>query len=265
MDDKNPSFYLEGVIHDKDDLKDFEGPLSLILMLLSKNRIEIRDIKISEILEQYTEYLNRMQEMDLEIASEFVRMAAYLLYIKTKMLLTDDRDEVSELELLIESLEHLKAKDSLNSIKEILSQLAGAYRNGALYFTKQPEPAPKEATEYRYSHKPVELLQALGRMFVSPEKVSDVAELNAAIPHRPAYSVKDKSRHILNRLKLRDISLNELYSECSSKSEIVATFISILELCSIGSIVISVSRKGDGYDVSFAGGDIEEILDSMED
>ena len=76
---ENPSFYLEGVVHEKNELQDFEGPLSLILMLLFKNKIEIRDIKISEILDQYLEYLDQMQKLDLEIASEFVQMASHLL------------------------------------------------------------------------------------------------------------------------------------------------------------------------------------------
>lgn len=98
---ENPSFYLEGVVREKNELQDFEGPLSLILMLLSKNKIEIRDIKISEILDQYLEYLDQMQKLDLEIASEFVQMASHLLYIKTKTLLTQE-EEVSELEVLIE-------------------------------------------------------------------------------------------------------------------------------------------------------------------
>ena len=100
---ENPSFYLEGVVREKNELQDFEGPLSLILMLLSKNKIEIRDIKISEILDQYLEYLDQMQQLDLEIASEFVQMASHLLYIKTKTLLTQE-EEVSELEVLIASL-----------------------------------------------------------------------------------------------------------------------------------------------------------------
>ena len=93
---ENPSFYLEGVVREKNELQDFEGPLSLILMLLSKNKIEIRDIKISDILDQYLEYLDQMQKLDLEIASEFVQMASHLLYIKTKTLLTQE-EEVSEL------------------------------------------------------------------------------------------------------------------------------------------------------------------------
>ena len=100
------TYHLEGILKTKDDIQDFEGPLTLILMLLQKNKIEIRDIVISDILDQYTEYLNQMEKMDLEIASEFVQMAAYLLYIKTKMLLTEEK-EVTELELLIQSLEQM--------------------------------------------------------------------------------------------------------------------------------------------------------------
>ena len=80
MDD--PSFYLEGIVREKDELKDFEGPLSLILMLLQKNKIEIREIRVSEILDQYLDYLAEMQKMDLEVTSEFVRMASYLLYLR---------------------------------------------------------------------------------------------------------------------------------------------------------------------------------------
>ena len=68
----NPTFHLDGIVKDRNELQDFDGPLNLILMLLSKNKIEIRDIKISEILDQYLEYLDRMEKMDLEITSEFV-------------------------------------------------------------------------------------------------------------------------------------------------------------------------------------------------
>ena len=101
---ENPTFRLEGVVKSRDEAQDFEGPLSLILMLLQKNKIEIRDISISEILDQYLAYLDEMQRMDLEIASEFVQMAAYLLYIKTKTLLAVE-EEVTELEQLMSSLE----------------------------------------------------------------------------------------------------------------------------------------------------------------
>ena len=87
---ENPNFFLEGIVHEKDAMQDFEGPLSLILQLLSKNKIEIRDISISDILDQYLAWLEQAQSMDLEIASEFVQMAAQLLYIKTRTLLAAD-------------------------------------------------------------------------------------------------------------------------------------------------------------------------------
>ena len=75
----NPTFYLEGIVKTRDEMQDFSGPLSLILVFLSKNKIEICDLSISDILRQYLDYIEKMQEMDLDIASEFVQMASHLL------------------------------------------------------------------------------------------------------------------------------------------------------------------------------------------
>ena len=162
---ENPNFRLEGIIHEKDELQDFEGPLSLILMLLQKNKIEIRDLKISEILDQYLAWMAQMQSMDLEIASEFVQMASHLLYIKTRTLLTAE-EEVSELEVLMESLEQLKAKDNLAAIREVVPELKKASELGMLFFPKLPEPLPESAREYpgggrnpRHGHSPAHRLQ----------------------------------------------------------------------------------------------------------
>lgn len=262
---EDPNFYLEGIVHDRDELKDFEGPLSLILMLLQKNKIEIRDISVSDILDQYMEYLEKLQKLDLEVTSEFVRMASYLLYIKTKMLLSEE-EEVSELETLIQSLEQLQCRDKLTAIKGVVSNLGERYKTGALLYSKLPEPMPSEAALYRRTHDPVELLQALLNAFRSGnEKTVDLKEITTAMPRRIVYSIKTKTGQILKRLKLRNIGLNELYSECRSKSELVATFISVLELCSMGSVVCSVTRDGKGYDLSFSGGDIDEILGMIDD
>ena len=263
MDD--PSFYLEGVLREKDELKDFEGPLSLILMRLQKNKIEIRDIRVSEILDQYLEYLAKMQEMDLEVTSEFVRMASYLLYIKTKTLLSGE-EEISELEALMESLEALRCRDALTAVREAAPLLGEAYRQGVLLYSRAPEPAPPSAADYPYFHRPVELLTALLHLFISTEeKPPELTQITQAMPQHIVYSIRTKSRQILDRLRLRNISLNELYAECRSRSELVATFISVLELCNMGSLFVSVSRHGDGYDLSFAGGDIDEILEQIEE
>ena len=80
---ENPVFKLEKVVRSKsEEMQDFEGPLDLILFLLSKNKMEIQDISIALICDQYMTWLEQRQRMDLEVASEFVSMASHLVYIK---------------------------------------------------------------------------------------------------------------------------------------------------------------------------------------
>ena len=257
---ENPSFHLEGIIREKDELQDFEGPLSLILMLLSKNKIEIRDIRIADILDQYLDYLAQMESMDLEIASEFIQMAAHLLYIKTRTLLTTE-EEVSELEVLIASLEQLKARDTLASVQKVTPELKKASELGMLYYTKMPEPLPKPSNEYSYKHEPVDLLLALHTIYSRGVRAPETELLTGAIPHRIVYSVKDKSRQILALLRAGDVTLNELYKTCKTRSEVVAAFVSVLELCSMGSL--SVIKQWDDYELSFTGGDVDEIIEKI--
>ena len=256
---ENPSFFLEGVVREKNELSDFEGPLSLILMLLSKNKIEIRDIKISDILDQYLEYLEKMQSMDLEVASEFVQMASHLLYIKTRTLLAGD-EEVSELELLMSSLEQLKCRDIYSAVQKVTPELKKASELGLLYYAKLPEPLPKTAREYEYRHEPVDLLKALYGIYSRGGKTPE-PDISQAVPKRIVYSVRDKSYQILLRLKEGGTTLQALYRDCQSRSEIVATFMSILELCSMGSI--HISRTGDDYALAFAGGNVDEIMEKI--
>ena len=259
---ENPSFFLEGVVREKNELQDFEGPLSLILMLLQKNKIEIRDISISDILDQYLEYLDRMQSMDLEIASEFVQMAANLLYIKTRTLLTADDEEVSELELLMASLEQLKCRDIFAAVQKVTPELKKASEMGLRYYVKLPEPLPRMSKEYEYRHEPVDLLRALYGMYSRGSKTPETEEsFSSAIPRRIVYSVRDKSRQIIDRLRSGPAALSELYRACHSRSEVVATFMSILELCSLGSV--RIDRRDEGWFAEFAGGDIDEIIENI--
>lgn len=257
-----PTYHLEGVIHSKEEMADFEGPLNLILMLLAKNKIEIRDIQISVILEQYLAYLDEMKAMDLEVASEFVQMASHLLYIKTRMLLTSDEEEVSELELLMASLEQLKAKDVYNNIKELTPELAKASEKGALLHVKQPEPV-RGLKEYRYSHEPWELLKAMNDVFSRGKTPADEAEENPfrrrLVPKRIVYNVRDKSREIIEKLRAcGKASLSGFYADSRSRSEVVATFVSILELCSLGHV--RLTRQDEDIIMEFMGGDTDDIL-----
>ncbi len=263
---EDPNFRLEGIVREKDELKDFEGPLSLILMLLQKNKIEIRDLSVSDILDQYLEYLDRMQSLDLEIASEFVQMAAYLLYIKTKMLLSTEK-EPDELELLIASLEQMKSRDIYASIKEVCPELQRSAEIGSRYLTKPPEALPG-VREYRYRHEGWELLKAIMDMTLrvqsapAEEEARDQERKRRIYPKRIVYNVRDKSREILLRLRASGkLSLNDFYRMSRSRSEVVATLVLILELCRLGRT--GLQREGDRIMVSFAGGDIDEILEQI--
>lgn len=261
---ESPTFFLEGIVRDKDEAANFEGPLSLILMLLSKNKIEIRDISISEILDQYLAQLEQMERMDLEIASEFVSMAAYLLYIKTKTLLVPDAREISELEQLMENLEKLRARGVKDGIKTVLPAFSAASEQGFLRYTRRQEPQKREARAYDYRHDAAELMDALLSVFSRGSKVPPPPDIRAIAPKRIVYAVRDKSREIIERLRGGgSVALRALYDEGRSRSEVVATFISVLELVSMGSL--EISEKGKEYVLTFTGGDTDAILEAIEE
>lgn len=254
----DPIFRLEGVIKTKSEMEDFEGPLSLILQLLSKNKIEIKDIVIADILEQYLEYLDRMADMDLEIASEFVTMASHLVYIKTRMLLRGDDEEVSELDQLISSLEDLKRRDILSRLREIIPRFSEMHTRGIGYIAKPPEYLPPDTT-YRYSHEKEDLRTAMFRVFSREEAVAASKEHRpVAYPSRIPYAVSSKLTEIVDRLRRFGVMrVSALFYESRSRSELVATFISVLELCKLGSVRLAgaeddltITYTGTGGEVS---------------
>ncbi len=251
---------MEGVIKTKEEMQDFEGPLTLILMLLAKNKIEIRDIKIADILDQYLAWLEQMQRMDLEVASEFVQMASHLVYIKTKTLLAGT-EEVSELELLMSSLEQLKCRDAFAAVKQVVPAMGRSMEAGALLFSTPQEPLPRYG-EYDYRHAPWELLAALAGMLQKGVPAPG-EEAGVPVPRPIIYSVQDKSRQLIELLRVREkASLRSLYAMAASRSELVATFLSLLNMCSMGSVTID--REEDDYVVHFTGGDTEAILESID-
>ena len=257
---ENPTFHLEGIVKNKDELTDFEGPLNLILMLLTKNKIEIRDIQISLILDQYLEYLENMQEMDLEVASEFVQMAAHLMYIKTRMLLSGD-EEISELEQLMQSLEQLKCKDAYISVKKIVPDLAQASERGLMMFSSPGETLPQYG-EYNISHEPQELLKALAGMLTRNARGAIEEPVQPFVPQRIVYGVREKSREIIELLRQKgESTMAQMYASCRSRSELVATFIAVLELCSSGSVTITIAD--DDYVIGYTGLDTTEILENI--
>jgi len=249
MDD--PVFRLEGVIRTRSETEDFIGPLSLILQLLSKNKIEIEDISVSLILDQYLEYLDQMAAMDLDIASEFVAMASHLTYIKSKMLLAGG-EEVSELEELISSLEELRRKDEFARVRSVTDRLAQMYKRGSGLIPKPPEYIEPDR-EYKYSHEVTDIYDAFMRVIDRDrEALAGLTAPSVPMPSRIVYSVSSKAGEIMERLNSpAQVRVRALFEDCRSRSEMVATLIALLELCKLGSILIS--GEGSAMTVSRTG------------
>ena len=229
-----PVYHLDKVVKAKqEDMEDFDGPLDLILHLLSKNKIEIRDISISDLLDQYLAWMAQREELNLEVASEFVTMAAHLVYIKTRMLLSiDDEVAMSEMEELMAALEEHKAQETYVKIKDVAGPLSGRYEFGRDYLTKQPEPV-KADNSYRYVHDKGDILSALRAVLARTDnKLPPPAAAFEGIVGREPYPVADKARSILDRLvQFGGARVRALFKTSRSRSEVVATFLAILELC----------------------------------
>ena len=229
-----PIYHLEKVVKAKaEDLEDFTGPLDLILALLSKNKMEIKDIQISVILDQYLAWMDRRKELDLEVASEFVTMAAQLVFIKSRMLLsTHDEEALSEMEQLIASLEAHQRQEDYLRIKAVAPELAGRYELGRDYITRGPEALPADRA-YRYVHDRDDLRRA---MLAVRERMGTLApppvSMFDGIVGREPYPVSDKAAELIQRLVRFGVTrFQALFQGNRSRSEVVATFIAVLELC----------------------------------
>lgn len=219
--------------------EDFDGPLDVILLLLSKNKIEIQDVSIASILEQYLAYLDEMKRMDMEIASEFIAMASHLMLIKTKMLLSaaEQEEALSEMELLIRSLEERQRKDAYEQIKTAAQFLEARNEIGVNLFVKPPEPYEKDMT-YRYQHAPEDLLEAFASIADrSQRQLPPPTASFVGIVGKEPYPVTKKSAELLKKLIMRGVSrFRQLFKGNRSRSEIVATFLAVLELCRLHSV-----------------------------
>ena len=232
---ENPVFKLEKVVRGRaeEEMQDFEGPLDLILFLLGRNKMEIQDISISLICDQYIAWLERRQKMDLEVASEFVTMASHLVYIKTRMLLSiEDEEAKSEMDALIQSLEERRRNENYGRVKEMASRLGPMGEFGRNILTRNPEPV-KRGKIYEYDQQPGDLILAMAEIQgrASRKLPPPRAAFQDIVQHEP-YPVENKAREIIRQLKLHGVTrFLLLFRGNRSRSEVVATFLAVLELC----------------------------------
>ena len=194
----------------------FEGPLDLLLTLISKNKIDIYDIQISELLEQYMEQINRMQENQMDIESEFLTMASRLVYIKSVMLLPKYEEEAQELkkELTGQLLEYAVCR-------EMAAKLGSIY-DFDTYF-REASPVEFDLT-YNRSHPSEDIakayISAVGR---GKRKLPPSEKAFSGIVSHKIVSVNSKIIHLMRRLR-------QIFEVCDGKSDLVATFLATLEL-----------------------------------
>ena len=209
----SPIYHLEGVVKAKtEDMEDFVGPLDLILHLLSKNKMEIKDIQISLILDQYL---------------------AWMAARKERMLLSiHDEEALSEMEQLIASLEEHQRNENYLKIKEITPLLDRRYSYGRDFITKVPETIQPDRT-YRYVHDREDLKKAILSVLsrADHQLPPPVAAFQGIVGREP-YPVSEKAGEIIRRLLRTGVTrFRALFQGNRSRSEVVATFLAVLELC----------------------------------
>lgn len=221
-------------------LESFEGPLDLLLQLIARNKLNIYDIQLTLLIDQYLEQIKAFEDANLEIASEFLEMAARLIYIKTASLLPK-HEEVERLkeELTGELIEYQVCK--------AVAEKLGTMTDGFDRFVRQPS-MPELDQTYDLVHTSDTLylayLAAVGR---GQRKLPPPVTPFTKIVAKKIVAVSTKIVFVMrNLLKGGSSKLSSLYKTAKSRSELVATFLAVLELCKASRVEIS----GDGQDAS---------------
>ena len=207
----------------------FEGPLDLLCHLIDKNKMDIYDINLSEIADQYIEYINKMEKMNLEVTSEFLVMSSTLLYLKSKHLLPkveDDEEEITEEELIRRIIEYKKYKEITQKLKENFLQFSKRY-----YKLPEQIQLPKQQIEEKYTENVIpELYEQIIKR--NKEKINENASNIQKIAITDNYTVGEKVKEMYRALiKYKKFTFNKLFSlKKHNKNEVVTAFSGLLEL-----------------------------------
>ena len=216
-------------------------------------------MSITAILDQYLAYLDEMKRLDMEIASEFITMASHLMLIKTKMLLSaaEQAEAESELDLLRQSLVERRRKEAMEQIRKAVTELEPRNEIGRCLFTKDPEPLRRDKT-YRYQHDIRDILRALDMIAERNARQLPPPTANfMGIVGKEPYPIGRKTGEVLRQLVLRGMErLKNLFRGNKTRSEVVATFLAVLDLCKNNKVVLEDDINGDNPNV--------RLLDAME-
>lgn len=223
----------------------FEGPLDLLLYLISKNKLNINDINLTLLVDQYVEYIRAMNSEDMDIASEFIEMASRLIYLKTVSLLPkhEEAEKLKE-ELTAELMEY----EHCLKVAKILSGMTAEFDT----FIKSPEKVEYDKT-YILTHEKEQLLKsyiaAIGR---GQRKLPPPTTVFSKIVAKKIVSVSSKIVFVLkNLMRGGNKKVKNLFSNAQSRSELVATFLAVLELCKANRV--HLDGDGDEMEISMVG------------
>lgn len=210
-------------------IDNFEGPLDLLCHLIDKNKMNIYDINLSEITDQYLDYLNEQEKLNLEIASEFLVMASTLLFLKSKKLLPqqeEEEEEITEEELIRRIIEYKKFKEISKVFKENYQEYSKRYFKG-----QEEIELPKQKIEKEYSSEL--LYKNYKRLIENREaRINKNAENIEKIAITDTYTVTSKVKEIFRALSKKPrIVFNKMFSvKTKPKAEVVTAFTGLLEL-----------------------------------
>jgi segregation and condensation protein A len=236
-------------------LENFEGPFDLLLHLIKKNKMDIYDVRIHDITAQYLEYIRAMEEMDLEVTSEFIVIAATLIEIKSRLLLPKSTGAENPEDSEAETAEELLSKlAEYKRFKAASGYLYGRFDGaGAMYSKKAEiiEVKKKEISPEDYLNK-VTMTDLFNLYFnvisLQDDKMNQNSTFKKDIPIEK-YKVEEKMEQILSEISLQKrMSFSFFISECSSRNEAVTIFLALLELIKLRNLkVFQESSFSDIY------------------
>ena len=232
-------------------LEVFEGPMDLLLHLISKHKLNINDITIVELVNQYLDYVRQMKNADFDVAGDFLEMAARLIYIKTVSLLPRQEEaEQLKKELTGELIEYRDCK--------IMAEKLSRSTDGFDRFVREPQPGYINY-DYERFHEGEELLNAyISAVGRAQRKLPPPLDSFKVIVARKFVNVASKVGGVIEKLKAkRKVKFLNLFSDAQSKSDLVATFLAVLELAKTKKIILNGSMQDMEVSISEEGESVE--------
>lgn len=234
----------------------FEGPFDLLLHLVRVNEMDIQDIRIAEITRQYLEYIEMMRELDLELAGEFLVMAATLIRIKARMLLParpESEEQEEEIDEILSARELVRQLVEYRRFKEAASELRRREEHTARLIFRHNLPVKIVLEEQEELSVDIALLyKAFSRVL----RFVDSPTYNPNMQEK--FSVEDKINYLQDLVVAKStVDLDEVFRRCFNRDEVIVTFLAVLELCRMKRLLIEQEGAFEKIIVTAGDGQLE--------